>query len=95
MKSFIALQMDDSTSIGYALKTTVDWAENGNGSDLFGFSALPATKAHYRVDFASSSYVSSYGFYFRWALEHDDWLISEFICYVDFRIRFSIRRLKD
>lgn len=70
-------------------------AENGNGSDLFGFSALPATKAHYRVDFASSSYGSFNGFYFRWALNHDDWLISEFICYEAFRIRFSIRCLKD
>lgn len=26
---------------GYALKSTTDWADNGNGSDAFGFTALP------------------------------------------------------
>ncbi len=92
LKSFVTFWMDDSTSIGYALKTTVDWAENGNGSDLFGFSALPATKHRYEASFMSVSYISLFGFFECWRLHYNDWLISsDEYC----GNRSSIRCLKD
>jgi uncharacterized protein (TIGR02145 family) len=35
------LQNDRGIDAGTNLKTTTGWYENGNGSDLYGFSALP------------------------------------------------------
>ena len=40
-------------SVGYALKSTSGWSINGNGSDAFGFGALPAGSRNYRGTFNS------------------------------------------
>ncbi len=51
-------------SSGYALKSTSDWHDNGNGSDAFGFGALPAGyldsdvafhNVHVKTDFWSAN----------------------------------------
>ena len=44
LETFVASSLFDGTtdSAGYALKSTSGWKDDGNGSDAFGFGALPA-----------------------------------------------------
>ncbi len=44
LKNFIAKSLfnGNTGSVGYALKSTSGWYDNGNGSDAFGFGVLPA-----------------------------------------------------
>jgi len=51
---------------GMKLKSTSDWNENGNGDDIFGFSALPAGSRF------------SYGHYFAEGNSANFWISSEF-----------------
>ena len=62
-------------NVGYALKSTSGWSSNGNGSDAFGFGALPAGYrfgygSFYGVQsdagFWSSTELSTYGAYYRY-----------------------------
>ena len=55
--------------VGYALKSTSGWSDNGNGSDAFGFGGLPAGDGNnngtfdyalYSADFWSSTEYSTY-----------------------------------
>jgi uncharacterized protein (TIGR02145 family) len=41
---------------GTNLKNTSGWVDNGNGTDLYGFSGLPAGIRHYYVDFSFVGY---------------------------------------
>ena len=51
--------------VGTSLKSTSGWTSNGNGSDLFGFSALPGGNRHNDGSF----YYAGYGAYYWSATE--------------------------
>lgn len=47
------------TNVGKMLKSKSDWVDNGNGSDAFGFSALPSG-FHYEDEFGSQGEMSPF-----------------------------------
>ena len=57
LKTYVAEKISGGTdSVGYALKAKNGWSDNGNGSDAFGFGALPAGGR----DYDGSYYVQCY-----------------------------------
>ena len=47
-------------NVGYALKSTSGWSINGNGSDYFGFGALPAGYRNYKGTFSRVQYLAHF-----------------------------------
>jgi uncharacterized protein (TIGR02145 family) len=56
------------STTGTALKTSSGWKDNGNGTDAYGFSALPSGFRHYSGSFSSD--VSSFAYF--WFSSEDD-----------------------
>ena len=55
LETFVAesLYNGETGNVGYALKSTIGWSSNGNGSDTFGFGALPTGRRHRNGSFIS------------------------------------------
>ena len=59
LEVFITSQGFDGTE-GTALKSTTGWSNNGNGTDYFGFSALPGGQRHHYYGYFYDSVYSGY-----------------------------------
>jgi uncharacterized protein (TIGR02145 family) len=90
-----------SSTAGTVLKSTGGWYNDGNGTDAFGFSALPAGSRNYYGDFN----LEGYSAYF-WSSTEDNSLYAYFmrlyynydyanLRYYNNRYGFSVRCLKD
>ena len=88
-------------NVGYALKSTSGWRDNGNGSDAFGFGALPAgyrtisgtfADVQSHANFWSSTEYSAYSAYCRYLYHYGTDLDPYYYSKNDAR---SIRCVKD
>ena len=90
-----------SSTAGTVLKSTGGWYNDGNGTDAFGFSALPAGGRYYGggydaegiyATFWSSTEIDSYFAYYMYLYYHYDYA---FLGYDDKDYGFSVRCVKD
>ena len=89
------------STAGRVLKSTSGWESNGNGTDAFGFSALPAGYREKKVDYynegglalfwSSTENISFSAYYMGLDFNHDDAGLN----YDDKNSEFSVRCLKD
>ena len=93
--------VDGQSTAGRVLKSTSGWESNGNGTDSFGFSALPAGYREKKVDYynegglalfwSSTENISFSAYYMGLDFNHDDAGLN----YDDKNSEFSVRCLKD
>ena len=89
---------------GTALKSTSGWNEGGNGTDTYGFSALPAGSRFHDGDVGGFGYVGSDAHFWS-ATEYDtDFVYNRYLFYSDANLNtlnnfkdlaYSVRCLKD
>ena len=92
---------NSSDGVGYALKSKSGWENNGNGSDAFGFGALPAGDGNnngtfdyalYSADFWSSTEYSTYYAFCRYLFYKYTYLLTN---YLNKDYARSVRCVKD
>ena len=93
--------VDGQSTAGRVLKSTSGWESNGNGTDSFGFSALPAGYREKKVDYynegglalfwSSTENISFSAYYMGLDFNHDDAGLN----YDDKNSEFSVRCIKD
>ncbi len=79
------------------LKSTSGWYNGGNGTDAFGFSALPAgywggwgiyySKGEFAMFWSSTEHGSDYAYYMRLYYDDDNWRLTNYVKYQGYSVR--------
>jgi uncharacterized protein (TIGR02145 family) len=61
LRFYIEANGESSTTIAYPLKSTSGWPDNGNGTDIYGFTALPGGSRYYSAGFIGVTTAAGWG----------------------------------